>query len=128
MLLVAGLAPAGADAAGSAPPVAPAGSATHAGDPAPQAVRLQPTIQYEDAVRHAGDRTDFAPGERVSVPYTPRQGDDWAVGGRAPRSLPAGRESGRAMRLEGRARGRPVAEGCRSGGSVTTVRPSTPGA
>ena len=103
VLLVAGLAPAGADAARSAPPLAPAGSLTQASDPAPQAVRLQPTIQYEDAVRHAGDRTDFAPGGRVSVPYTPRQGDGWTVGGGAPRSLPAGRESGRAMRLEGRA-------------------------
>ncbi len=104
MLLVAGLAPAGLAPAALAPArVDAAGSAAHATAPRPESVRLQPTIQYEDAVRHAGDRTAFAPGGRVSIPFTPRQSDEWSVGGRAPRALPAGRESGRAMRLEDRA-------------------------
>jgi len=30
---------------------------------------LRPTIQYEEALAHARDRTVFAPGERVSVPF-----------------------------------------------------------
>ena len=59
---------------------------------------LQPTVQYEDAMAHADDRIAFAPGDRVSVPFTPRTGDTWRVGGVAPRALPAGRISGRSMR------------------------------
>ena len=59
-------------------------------DAAPVAT-LQPTIQYEEAVAHAGDKTRFTPGDRVSVPFKPRQSDRWAVGGVDPRELPAGR-------------------------------------
>lgn len=59
---------------------------------------LQPTVQYEEAVAHANDRIPFAPGGRVSIPFTPRPSDGWAVGGVRPRALPAGRISGRAMR------------------------------
>ena len=59
---------------------------------------LQPTVQYEDAMAHADDRIAFAPGDRVSVPFTPRTGDTWRVGGVGPRALPAGRISGRSMR------------------------------
>ena len=59
---------------------------------------LRPTIQYEEALAHARDRTVFAPGERVSVPFKPRKSDRWAVGGLPPRTLPAGRLTGRAMR------------------------------
>jgi hypothetical protein len=46
---------------------------------------------------HAGDRIDFTPGGRVTVPYRPRSGDTWSVGGRAPRPLPAGTATGRAL-------------------------------
>jgi spore germination protein YaaH/flagellar hook assembly protein FlgD len=59
---------------------------------------VRPTIQYEEAMAHAGDRTAFAAGDRVSVPFKPRKADRWAVGGRAPRALPAGRVSGHALR------------------------------
>ncbi len=59
---------------------------------------LAPTIQYEEAMAHANDRIPFAPGDRVTVPFKPRAGDRWRVDGRAPKALPAGRLSGRAMR------------------------------
>ena len=55
---------------------------------------LQPTIQYDEAVAHAGDKIAFAPGDRVTVPFKPRAADRWAVGGVAPRALPAGRADG----------------------------------
>ena len=61
---------------------------------------LQPTIQYEEAVKHAKDDLSFAPGGRVTVGFTPRQGDPTRVGGAAPRALPAGRLSGAALRGE----------------------------
>ena len=72
--------------------------------PAPPAVigdpqgSVQPTIQYEEAVAHAGDRIPFTAGERVTVPFKPRGSDRWTVADEAPRSLPAGRLSGRAIR------------------------------
>jgi spore germination protein YaaH/flagellar hook assembly protein FlgD len=59
---------------------------------------LQPTIHYEEAAAHADDAISFKPGGRVTVPFTPRSSDRWTVGGHAPRALPAGRLSGRAMR------------------------------
>ena len=40
---------------------------------------LEPTIQYEDAMAHAADRIDFAPGATVSVPFRPRASDRWLV-------------------------------------------------
>ncbi len=61
---------------------------------------LRPSIQYEEAVAHADDRIAFAAGGRVSVPFAPRPEDDWAVGGVAPRQLPAGRLSGQSLRTE----------------------------
>ncbi|MEJ7748287.1 MAG: glycosyl hydrolase family 18 protein [Candidatus Limnocylindrales bacterium] len=63
-----------------------------------RATNLQPTIHYEDARAHAGDRIAFKPGARASVPFRPRASDTWQVGGRRPQILPAGRVSGRAMR------------------------------
>jgi spore germination protein YaaH/flagellar hook assembly protein FlgD len=66
--------------------------------PAVADLALQPTVQYEEAVAHAADRTRFTAGSRVSVPFKPRAGDRWAVGGASPRTLPAGRLSGKAMR------------------------------
>jgi spore germination protein YaaH/flagellar hook assembly protein FlgD len=59
---------------------------------------LQPTVQYEEAVAHAADKTRFVAGDRVSVPFKPRKGDRWPVGGVSPRTLPAGRLSGKEMR------------------------------
>ena len=59
---------------------------------------VQPTVQYQEAVAHAGDRIPFTAGERVTVPFAPRASDRWTVAGESPRSLPAGRLSGRAIR------------------------------
>jgi spore germination protein YaaH/flagellar hook assembly protein FlgD len=47
---------------------------------------------------HAGDKTAFVAGDRVTVPFKPRAGDRWTVGGVTPRELPAGRLSGKAIR------------------------------
>ena len=59
---------------------------------------LEPTIHYEEALRHAGDTTSFEPGGRVTVGFVPRAGDTALVGGAAPRALPAGRLTGRELR------------------------------
>jgi spore germination protein YaaH/flagellar hook assembly protein FlgD len=61
-------------------------------------ITLQPTIQYEEALAHAADKTDFAPGGRVTVPFKPRTSDRWTVGGVRPQQLPAGRLTGKALR------------------------------
>src|SRR4051812_46048986 len=58
---------------------------------------LQPGIQYEDALAHEHDPNTFQPGGRVTVPFRPRTSDGWAVNGRRPVALPAGRLSGRVM-------------------------------
>ena len=59
---------------------------------------LRPSIQYEQAVAHAGDTTAFTAGARVSVPFTPRTTDRWTIDGRHPVALPAGRLAGNAIR------------------------------
>jgi spore germination protein YaaH len=82
-------------AATAAPPAA--GDPVPAGDVAAGVGALQPGVQYEEAMAHASDRTAFTPGGRVTVPYRPRAGDGWSVGGRAPRALPAGTASGREL-------------------------------
>ena len=61
-------------------------------------VGLQPSIQYEEAEAHRLDPIDFAPGGRVTVGYTPRNGDTWTVGDGTPSTLPAGRLDGRTLR------------------------------
>ena len=109
LLVLAGLAPVGTVGA-----VAPAGRPA-AGDPA---ATLQPTVQYEEAVAHANDTTRFAPGARVTVPFTPRGADRWTVGGVQPRALPAGRLSGTAMRATSAAPGR-------KSGATSTRAPSS---
>ena len=87
-------------------PVASAGAASPRGG-----AGLQPTIQYEEAQAHADDRIAFTPGGRVTVPFRPRATDRWKVGGGAPRALPAGRLSGKAMRAgDAAALDRPVAD------------------
>ncbi len=85
LLMLAGTIPAGAVLAAD-----PMGPASLDG--------VRPTIQYEESQAHAADTTDFAPGERVSVPFKPRTSDRWLVGGVLPRALPAGRLSGRDLR------------------------------
>lgn len=57
-----------------------------------------PSVQYEEAVAHAGDRIAFTPGDRVTVAFAPRATDRWAIDGTRPVQLPAGRASGRAIR------------------------------
>ena len=64
---------------------------------------LEPSIQYEQAEEHAGDRTAFAAGGRVTVGFRPRPGDPWPVGGSVPTALPAGRLDGGAIRVQGAA-------------------------
>jgi spore germination protein YaaH/flagellar hook assembly protein FlgD len=64
---------------------------------------IRPTIQYEEALAHAGDKIAFRAGDRVTVPFKPRKTDRWAVGGGQPKALPAGRLTGKAMRLPGAA-------------------------
>jgi spore germination protein YaaH len=59
-----------------------------------------PTIQYLQAEEHAKDRIDFTPGDRVTVPFTPRVGDAWQVDGQSPRALPPGHANGKQMRDE----------------------------
>jgi spore germination protein YaaH len=56
------------------------------------------SIQYEQAMEHAGDVIDFDPGDRVAVGFSPRPGDEWDVDGRAPRALPAGNATGLQLR------------------------------
>jgi spore germination protein YaaH len=56
-----------------------------------------PTVQYQQAMQHAGDNTTFLPGDAVTVPYKPRRGDTAKIDGKAPVALPAGLASGRAM-------------------------------
>ena len=59
---------------------------------------IRPTIQYEEALAHEKDHVALPPGGRVRVPFAPRRGDRWPVGGSMPRPLPAGRMSGKALR------------------------------
>ena len=63
---------------------------------------LEPSIQYEEAERHAGDRIAFTPGDRVTVGFAPRASDRWTVGGVKPTALPGGRLDGTSMRGQGK--------------------------
>jgi spore germination protein YaaH/flagellar hook assembly protein FlgD len=80
---------------------------------------LQPTIHYEEAMEHAGDRTEFVAGDRVTVPFKPRGSDRWAVGGVRPQELPAGRATGRAIRAAASPPGQGLVPG-RAGGTGAT--------
>ncbi|HXG39661.1 MAG TPA: glycosyl hydrolase family 18 protein, partial [Candidatus Limnocylindrales bacterium] len=55
-----------------------------------------PSIHYEEAMAHAGDRIAFEPGGRVRVGFRPRPGTADVAGQRS-RPLPAGRASGHEM-------------------------------
>ncbi len=78
-----------------------AAAAAAAGDAAIGSAGLQPSIQYEEAVRHAADKIAFTPGARVALGFAPRPGDHWSVGGTTPTALPAGRLDGGAIRVQG---------------------------
>ncbi|HET7703997.1 MAG TPA: glycosyl hydrolase family 18 protein [Candidatus Limnocylindrales bacterium] len=100
------------DAGGTAPAAALASFDERTADPtaepatdaaAPDAAGLLPSIQYEEAEKHANDKIDFAPGGRVTVGFQPRPSDTWTVGGGTPRALPAGRLDGKAIRGQGQA-------------------------
>jgi spore germination protein YaaH/flagellar hook assembly protein FlgD len=107
-LLVATAAPLGApvaavDRSAAAPPIpleARRAPEVVPPDVASDPAGLQPSIQYEEAEAHRLDRIEFTPGGRVTVGFTPRDGDRWTVGGTAPTGLPAGRLDGRAMRSQ----------------------------
>jgi spore germination protein YaaH len=73
----------------------PAGAAAALGG-AP-ATGAAPTIHYEEWLTHADDPNRFTPGDRVAVPFRPAALDGQLVDGHAPRALPDGRASGRAM-------------------------------
>jgi len=49
-----------------------------------------PSIQYQEALSHAGMKYSFSPGGVVTVPFRPRPGDTTIVDGAAPVALPAG--------------------------------------
>jgi spore germination protein YaaH len=91
-------------AAGGAWPVLPdagtAGDTQGDGPPDGADPGSTPTIQYLQSEEHASDKIDFQPGKRVTVPFTPRAGDDWQVDGQSPRALPAGHADGAQMRAE----------------------------
>ena len=48
-----------------------------------------PSIQYQEAISHAGENFSFSPGAAVTVPFQPRPGDTTMVDGGAPVALPA---------------------------------------
>ena len=80
---------------------APGTTGLASGSPAAAAVSADPagpSIQYLDSRAHENDRLAFAPGDRVTVGFTPRASDNWPVDGGRPAALPAGRVSGQALR------------------------------
>jgi spore germination protein YaaH len=54
----------------------------------------EPSIQYQEALSHAGMKYSFTPGGVVNVPFRPRAGDTTMVDGAAPVALPAANGSG----------------------------------
>jgi spore germination protein YaaH/flagellar hook assembly protein FlgD len=95
------------------------------GDASSQGI-LRPGIQYEEAMAHAGDQIAFAPGARVTVPFTPRPEDDWTVGGVSPRGLPSGRLTGQAIRSEVPGGDPATAPAVDATPAVPSTAPSTP--
>jgi spore germination protein YaaH len=87
-------------AAAPAAPAAPSRTVDRSEDldgPEVQPAPERPSIHYEQAMEHEGDVLEFEPGGLVTVPFTPRTDDTWAVDGKAPRALPAGHATGRQM-------------------------------
>lgn len=60
-------------------------------------VAADPSVLYEEAMRHAHDLLEFEGGDRVTVGFRPRATDTWEVDGTRPVALPPGRLSGEAM-------------------------------
>jgi spore germination protein YaaH/flagellar hook assembly protein FlgD len=90
-----------ANLAAFGPTTDPADSTTAAAEAAAAATAgLEPSIQYEEAVKHADDKIAFTPGKRVTVGFKPRASDQWQVGGVRPTALPAGRLDGLKMRSQ----------------------------
>ena len=87
-------------AAPADPGVLTGSDAAHTADPVADTAGLEPSIQYEEFERHAADRIAFTPGDRVTVGFGPRPGDQWPVGGVTPTTLPAGRLDGKAIRAQ----------------------------
>ncbi len=85
-----------AAAPASAPPAAEARAPLEAGNG--QVNGDLTSIHFEHATEHANDDIDFEPGDRVTVPFSPRAGDRWEIDGRAARPLPAGHATGLQMR------------------------------
>ena len=54
------------------------------------------SIQYQEAVAHAGATFSFVPGGVVSIPFRPRPGDSSTIDGGAPIALPAAQGSDQA--------------------------------
>lgn len=110
----------------AAPPGAPDGAAaTDVGrGELVAATELRPGIQYAEAIAHANDRIAFTPGGRVAVGFSPRAGDRWPVGGRAPRALPAGNASGR--EIVASAQGSEWAAGAPADVGTRPARPAPP--
>ncbi len=110
--------------------IAPAATVRAAGpDAQAPGARMQPTVQYEEAMAHAADKIAFAPGARVTVPFKPRKADHWAIGGASPRALPAGRLSGKAIREGGPAsRVAPAGEPSAAVGPADLPNPADTGA
>ena len=109
------------DVAADPPAVDPVDAAPPAA--ADRAAGLQPSIQYEEATRHAKDRIAFTPGNRVTVGFEPRPGDTFRVGDAAPTALPAGRLDGIAIRRQGILAIRNAARPERPGGRPAGVAP-----
>jgi spore germination protein YaaH len=91
--------PPAAVAADRVPPVPPSSGIDAADGPdANMPPGTLPSIHYLDALAHADDAVSFEPGDRVSVPFSPRAGDGWPIDGQPPRALPAGNATGLQLR------------------------------
>jgi spore germination protein YaaH/flagellar hook assembly protein FlgD len=118
VLLAAGVLPAPAQVAAAAP----VGSSQADADNAAGAIDAGgeggpgelPSTAYAEWLAHEHDRIDFPPGDRVTVGFKPRPDDRWAVGGQAPRTLPAGRAAGRDMARMGNGTAWTILPGSRS--------------
>ncbi|HEX5828687.1 MAG TPA: glycosyl hydrolase family 18 protein, partial [Candidatus Limnocylindrales bacterium] len=91
-ILVAGLAPAPSPVAAADDGLTAADIEGSDGEPS-----QRPSPAYEAWVEHEDDAIEFEPGGRVTVGFSPRAGDTWPIGGKAPTKLPPGRATGGQM-------------------------------
>jgi len=91
-------------AALTAPPVAARSPAQAGGAAAaspvgePVTAGQQPSAHYLDWMAHADDPVSLAPGGPATIPFRPRPGDRWRVGGQSPVALPAARPAAAGLR------------------------------